>query len=173
MGKPLTQMKRVLVTLVIPAMLLASPGQGALAAGVTLSLPETVDPGQSVPVMIEAGEPGATLEVWGPDRGDGYDRLVSGQPATGPEARIPAPAVPGSYELRYLAPNGKVLARAGLEVAVPPVSLSVPDPLGAGYDSRLPRRPRPSARAAGRRRRRTSSAAGTGRAGRASGPMRS
>ncbi|HSF94155.1 MAG TPA: hypothetical protein VLA52_03945 [Thermohalobaculum sp.] len=133
-GLPRVLLLALCVLLPMPAagLLMAKP---AIAADAISGVPETVDPGQQVTVAVDGT--GGTLEIRGPDTGSGYDQVVGTHPLVGSAVTFAAPPAPGSYELRLLNPSGKVLARAELEVAAPAVILSIPDPLGAGYDARV------------------------------------
>lgn len=117
--------------------LLALAGSPTSAAGTAIQVPGTVDPGQPVAVILEDGQGAGSLEVRGPDRGQGADRWVAAYPVAGSALTLLAPDEPGTYELRWLDPAGKLLARRRFDVAAQPVSLTAPQSLGAGYDERI------------------------------------
>lgn len=103
-----------------------------LAAGASVEGPFTVDPGQTVEMTITGGVAGGRLELWGPVTRSGRGELLAGGEAASGKIPVTAPNQPGSYELRYLAPSGALLARRSFDVAAVPVTLSVPEQLGAG-----------------------------------------
>lgn len=117
----------------------ASDGAGIriAAGGVTISAPDTVDRGEAVPVTITGGPAGGRLELWGPITTGNAGARISGMSVGAGPVTITAPEAAGSYELRYLDSAGKLLARTDLDVAATPVSLSIPDPVGAGYATRV------------------------------------
>lgn len=122
-------MIRALLLAVCAACLLLAPSR-ALAA--SIEGPWTVDPGQTVDMTIEDGVAGGRLEIWGPVTQDGRGSLLASGDAAGGSVPVTAPNRSGSYELRYVAPSGALLARREFEVAGVPVILSVPQQLGAG-----------------------------------------
>lgn len=117
--------------------------QGQPAAGVpatpaaagTIGAPDTVDAGQVVNVVVEGAPQGSTIEIWGPvTEAGGGDRIRS-VPLVGGTAGLVAPIETGSYQLRYLGPDGgRTLARAAFDVAAVPIALSVLTPAQPGGD---------------------------------------
>jgi Ca-activated chloride channel family protein len=128
---------RQMMVLSVLAALGGAPGNSA-AGSTALSAPETVDTGQSISVTVTGGQADGRIEVWGPftglTTGQGGQR-VSASAASDGMATVMAPEEAGTYELRYLDGAGAVLATTIVEVAATPVSLALPDPLGAGYDA--------------------------------------
>jgi hypothetical protein len=118
------------------ALPLASAGQPAWAQS-AIQAPGTVDPGQPMAVTVAAGQGAGTLELWGPETGSGPAGLVGAYPVQAGAAALSAPAAPGTYELRYLDPAGRLLARRSFDVAAPPVTLSAPLALGPGHEARI------------------------------------
>jgi Ca-activated chloride channel family protein len=128
---------RLLAAAVLVAALAGSP-LPSVSGGTALQAPETVDSGQEVAVAVTGGHADGRVEVWGPYTGLTTGQggaLVSTQPAGTGEITVTAPDEAGTYELRYLDGAGNVLATATVEVAAMPVLLSLPEPLGAGYDA--------------------------------------
>lgn len=103
----------------------------------SIGLPESVDRGQAVSVTISGGGPVGMLEVWGPTGTAIAGRTVSETPVVNGVAALNAPADAGSYEVRYYDSSGRLSARSELEVAASPVQLSIPDPVGAGYNAAI------------------------------------
>lgn len=109
-----------------------TPGEPPPASGVPITAPVTVDTGQVVDVMVEGASPGNRIEIWGPIGAEGAGTLVSKAPLTAGAAKVMAPRMPGSYRLRYVGANGKVLGWRAFEVAAVPIALTVQIPVGAG-----------------------------------------
>lgn len=112
-----------------------------LAEAAGIEAPSTVDPGDNVVVRLSPARSGGRLEIWGPVTGPVGNinpgaRLDSIE-AAGGSVSINAPTQPGSYQLRYVAASGATLARRELEVAAVPVTLSVPQEMAAGLDTRI------------------------------------
>ncbi len=66
----------------------------------------------------------------------GGSRIAS-SPLVGGTAELVAPTQSASYEIRYVADGGKVLARRAFDVAAVPVALSVQTPMVAGGAMRV------------------------------------
>ena len=107
-----------------------------LAQAASIHAPSTVDPGASVAVTVPGGRADGRIEVWGPVSESGRGSLLNSVPATD-TVSLMAPRRPGSYELRYVSPNGAVRARTILDVAATPVTLSVPEQMSAGLDTKV------------------------------------
>lgn len=108
------------------SVLLATQVAGA-AGRVSIQVPETVDEGARVTVEVANPREGGRLEIWGPITGadePGQLGAITGQDGV---FALTAPARAGSYQLRYVGPNGRTLARAGLEVAALPLVLRAPE----------------------------------------------
>lgn len=103
-----------------------------LAQATAIEGPLTVDPGQTVQMMVSGGVAGGRLEIWGPVTQSGPGSLLASGEVSGGSVPVTAPNEPGSYELRYVAPSGALLVRRSFEVAAVPVRLWVPEQLGAG-----------------------------------------
>jgi Ca-activated chloride channel family protein len=109
-----------------------------VADHLTISAPETVDPGATITVTISGSRPGGRIELWGPvvtrsDKGGFIDSVAE----PGAFAVLTAPATPGSYELRYVSSTETVLARQALDVAAVPIMLSAPHSLGPGIGNEI------------------------------------
>lgn len=97
-----------------------------------LAVPGTVDAGQTVNVVVNGAPKGSRIELWGPIGVTAPAGQISTSPLIGGTARLDAPAVPASYEIRYLGPDGVVHARQAFDVASVPVALSVLTPVRRG-----------------------------------------
>jgi hypothetical protein len=102
-----------------------------------IQLPESVDRGQAVTVTVGGGGALGILEIWGPTGTAVAGRTVSETPVVDGVAALTAPAEAGSYEARYYDASGQLRGQAELEVAEFPVTLSAPNPFGAGYDTEI------------------------------------
>ena len=126
--------------LVVPAMTAPpvaaeTPGLRLAQAG-AIQAPSTVDPGASISVTLPGGDADGRIELWGPVTETGRGERLDSVPAADAVALM-APVRPGSYELRYVGPDGAVRARRSLDVAAVPVTLEVPEQLSAGLDTKV------------------------------------
>lgn len=118
----------------------AAPGQSAAGpAGMpvepenaVIAAPATVDAGQTVNVIVNGAPEGSRVELWGPIGEASAATQIGTSSLVGGTARVVAPTISGSYELRYIGPGGATQARQALEVAAVPVALSVLTPIEAG-----------------------------------------
>lgn len=113
----------------------AAPKMILVAGTVMIGAPETVDPGEPVTVTVTGGGPGGRIELWGPVTQSAKGDQIESIAESGGSTVLTAPFAPGSYELRYVNAARKTLARISLDVAAPPIVLSVPRGLSAGIDS--------------------------------------
>ena len=109
-----------------------SPLIAATASAASIEGPFTVDPGQTVEMMVTGGVSGGRLEIWGPVTQSGRGSVIASGEVSGGSVPVTAPDRSGSYELRYVSPSGALLARRSFEVAAVPVTLSVPQQFGTG-----------------------------------------
>ena len=109
-----------------PAGMPVEPENGVIAA------PDTVDPGQTVNVIVNGAPLGSRIELWGPVTQSGGGTQLSASPIVGGTAELVAPSVSASYQIRYVSENGAVQARQAFDVAAVPVALTVPTPVEAG-----------------------------------------
>ncbi|MDH3669366.1 MAG: hypothetical protein OEN23_20825 [Paracoccaceae bacterium] len=105
----------------------------AYATGI--EAPTTVDPAESVTVRVPSAPSGGTLELWGPVTTASRGARLEAFPIVGGNATIMAPDQPGSYELRYITPAGKVGDRTAFDVAASPIFLSAPQGIGTGIEA--------------------------------------
>lgn len=99
----------------------------------SIGAPETVDPGAMVVISVPDGTAGGTLELWGPLSTDSA-RSVGAIRIEDATATLKAPMQPGSYQLRYVGPDGNQRASRPIEVAAYPVTLSAPAEIRAGHN---------------------------------------
>ncbi len=111
---------------------LSGAASGVWAAEQSVSAPDTIDPGQELRVTIDGVVAGGRLELHGPIGTDVPAKVQDSASVNGPTAGLAAPGTAGSYELRYLGPDGAVLSKIVIDVAAAPVSLSIPTELSAG-----------------------------------------
>ncbi len=97
-----------------------------------IEAPNTVDPAESVTVRVPSAPSGGTIELWGPVTMASRGVRLEAFPITGGNATILAPDRPGSYELRYITPAGKVGDSTAFDVAAIPIFLSAPQGIGTG-----------------------------------------
>lgn len=109
-----------------------APVSAVAADASAISVPDTVDPGQSVSVTVDGAPLGSQIELWGPVTQSGGGSRVSSSPLVGGTAEVIAPAGSGSYQLRYVSDGGKVMASRAFDVAAVPVVLTVQTPMQAG-----------------------------------------
>jgi len=88
-------------------------------------------------VTVPSGNSDGRLEVWGPTGTATTGRTVAEFPVIGGVASLISPAEAGSYEVRFYDASGQLQGAAELEVASSPVTLSTPEPIGVGYDTRI------------------------------------
>ena len=104
------------------------------AGAVSIEAPITVDPGAAVAVTV-SGASGGRIELWGPVTSSGAgSKIAEMGGVTGP-VKLNAPHAPGSYELRYFTAAGEMADRKAIDVAAVPITLSVPQSIGAGVES--------------------------------------
>lgn len=131
----------LLLALLAPPATTAEAPAMRLAQAAGIEAPSTVDPGANMTVRLAPGRSGGRIELWGPvtgpagatDPGTRLDTI----PAEGSTVSLSAPTQPGSYQLRHVSAGGAVRARTSLEVAAVPVTLSVPEQMAAGLDTRI------------------------------------
>lgn len=114
-----------------PAM--TAPDKPAIrfAASQGLIVPDTVDAAQKVTAIV-SNAIGGHLELWGPVTQAGRGGRILKLPVQGASVLVRAPTDSGSYELRHIAPDGRIVARAPMDVVAAPVSLQVTDAVGIG-----------------------------------------
>ncbi len=123
-----------LFSLMFPALALAVQPETRpilLVAGISINVPDTVDQGQDVPLIVQGGADGR-IELWGPVTETGSGTLLATIPVAQGRAQLRAGMSPGSYELRFFGETGPALARAPIDVSMAPISLSAPGAVGAG-----------------------------------------
>lgn len=118
----------------------AAPGQPAAGPegmpvapeNAVIAVPETVDPGQVVNVILNGAPLGSRIELWGPVTQSGGGSQLATSPIVGGVAELVAPTVSASYQIRYVSEKGAVIARQPFDVAAVPVVLTVMTPVEAG-----------------------------------------
>jgi Ca-activated chloride channel family protein len=97
-----------------------------------LSAPDTTFAGEEFQVTWEGpGAPDDFLSITRPDAPDTTYESWTGSLPESPTT-LTAPTEPGTWELRYVATDGTVLARCPLGVEIRPVELEAPDTVLAG-----------------------------------------
>ena len=102
-----------------------------LPATAEIQVPDTVDSGDRVDISITGASEGSEIELWGPvTQTSGGAKLLS-RPIQGSVAVLPMDQPAGSYELRQVGPNGKVVDREAIDVSASPITLSAPEAVEA------------------------------------------
>ncbi len=123
---------RVLALAVIAIASITASFPSSVSLATEIEAPTTVDPADSVTVRVPSAPPGGTIELWGPVTTSGRGARLDTFAMTGGSAAILAPDQPGSYELRYITPAGKIGDRVAFDVAASPIFLSAPQGIGTG-----------------------------------------
>lgn len=93
----------------------------ALAAGLTV--PDTIDSGDTVAVTIANPGQGDKIELWGPVTQRGVGQLILSEAFDGASIDITFELPAGSYQLRHVSASGARLATSAIDVSAEPVTL--------------------------------------------------
>lgn len=103
-----------------------------LPATAGIQVPDTVDRGDRVEVVVTDPSATARIELWGPVTQTGTGTQLLSRPLDGTGAVLPLDQPAGSYELRQIGADGTVLAREAIDVSASPVALTVPGTVEPG-----------------------------------------
>ncbi len=100
----------------------------AISGSISISAPDTVDSGQVVDVTVIGPTSEMQVEVWGQVTSGGIGTKLAQRPVIDGDAQVPFEFPAGSYLLRVTGPNGKVLAKAPIDISAAPIALRIEGP---------------------------------------------